>query len=339
MPNVNEAHKTMLAKYGIELKKESKLGAIVKLLNRDYDTKINAHLYNLLIKAIENTSPHKIEIPSNVSFGVELEFVGNKDYVKLSELAEIASHIVNHNFSDHNYHVTLDYTHNYGDSWILGRDGSISLMDSDVSVPFGFELSSRKLNFFDKKSIDEISNIIVLHKEYLNAKTNDSCGTHIHLGFTLPCCDLKKQIVIRSGDIRNLLSAYSLMEKSVFDPIVPTSRRRNKYCKATSNRTNEKYQKLSSRFCRVNYDGVCTNLHFELRQLEGTLDVDTIVKWATLQVYIIYDLLISLYNQNYDHVKEVIFKNLFEILIYYNYDKELVNFFIERAINFKSRTL
>ena len=74
-------------------------------------------------------------------------------------------------------------------------------------------------------------------------------------------------------------------------------------------------------------------------RFEGTLDVDTIVKWATLQVYIIYDLLISLYNQNYDHVKEVIFKNLFEILIYYNYDKELVNFFIERAINFKSRTL
>lgn len=60
-----------------------------------------------------------------------------------------------------------------------------------------------------------------------------------------------------------------------------------------------KYQKLSTRFCDFTYDGECSNLHFEFRQLEGTLDLKTILYWAELQTYVLYDLLDNIDDMSY----------------------------------------
>ena len=98
------------------------------------------------------------------------------------------------------------------------------------------------------------------------------------------------------------------MEKTVFDPIVPISRRRNKYCHPTKPWPRNKYQKLSSRFCEFSYDGKCNKLHFEFRQLEGTLDLQTILYWAELQTYILYDILNHIDSTQY--VKNIMKMNI-----------------------------
>ena len=98
-----------------------------------------------------------------------------------------------------------------------------------------------------------------------------------------------------------------------------------------------KYQKLSTRFCDFTYDGECRDLHFEFRQLEGTLDLKTILYWAELQTYVLYDLLDNIDDISY--VKSLMKKNIFEILFHYNFNSSLINFFINRVIEFKSRTL
>ena len=227
------------------------------------------------------------------------------------------------------YFYSGTYTHNDGISWILGRDGSINTSDSNLDNPFGCELSSPKLDLYNVSDIETVSTIIDYAKQYLHAHVNKSCGTHIHIGF--------KHSNIFRGSLCDLLTAYSFMEKTVFDPIVPTSRRRNKYCKQTQPMPCNKYQKLSTRFCDFTYDGECSNLHFEFRQLEGTLDLKTILYWAELQTYVLYDLLDNIDDMSY--IKSLMKKNIFEILFHYNFNSSLINFFINRVIEFKSRTI
>jgi len=221
------------------------------------------------------------------------------------------------------------YTHNDGASWILGRDSSIKLDDSTLVCPYGYELSSPKLNLFNEDDISILEIVIEYCKVFLHAEVNKSCGTHIHIGF--------KHDNIFRGSICDLLTAYSYMEKTVFDPIVPTSRRRNRYCAATKPWPRNKYQKLSSRFCEFTYDGECRNLHFEFRQLEGTLDLKTILYWSELQTYILYDLLDHIDDMIY--VQELMKKNVFEILFHYGFSSSMISFFLDRVIEFKSRSI
>jgi hypothetical protein len=325
MPSlVNEHNRNILALYGISLKKEQKVAAIMRLKDAEADTRINKGLYEKLIYAIDNNrTSHCISLP-NVTFGVEFEFVGSRVPTDLSKF-----NLAMCNLLRDKYFYSGAYTHNDGTSWILGKDSSIKTEDSDLSNPFGYELSSPKLNLCDPSDIAVVETVIEYAKQYLHAHVNKSCGTHVHIGF--------KHDNIFRGSLCDLLTAYSHMEKTVFDPIVPTSRRRNRYCRQTQPWPRNKYQKLSTRFCDFSYDGECRNLHFEFRQLEGTLDLNTILYWAELQTCVLYDLLDHI--DDMDYIRSLMKKNIFEILFYYNFNSSLINFFIGRVIDFKSRTI
>jgi hypothetical protein len=325
MPSlVNEHHKNILALYGISLKKEQKVAAIMRLKDAEADTRISKGLYEKLIYAIDNShTSHCISLP-NVTFGIEFEFVGSRVSDDLSKFNLAMCDILRDK-----YFYSGAYTHNDGTSWILGKDSSINICDSDLSNPFGYELSSPKLNLRDPSDIAVVETIIKYAKQYLHAHVNKSCGTHVHIGF--------KHDNIFRGSLCDLLTAYSHMEKTVFDPIVPTSRRRNRYCRQTQPWPRNKYQKLSTRFCDFSYDGECRNLHFEFRQLEGTLDLNTILYWAELQTCVLYDLLDHI--DDMDYIRSLMKKNIFDILFHYNFSSSLINFFIGRVIDFKSRTI
>jgi Putative amidoligase enzyme. len=325
MPSVvNEHNRNILALYGISLKKEQKAAAIMRLKDAEADTRINHGLYEKLLYAIESNATNYVMKLPNVTFGIELEFVGSK---ATKELANF--NIEMYKLLHEKYFYSGAYTHNDGNSWILGRDSSIKYEDSDLPDPFGYELSSPKLDLFNEEDVNTVATVISYIKDYLHGYVNKSCGTHIHIGF--------KHDKIFRGSICDLLTAYSYMEKTVFDPIVPTSRRRNRFCRHTEPWPRNKYQKLSSRFCEFNYDGECRNLHFEFRQLEGTLDLNTIMYWAELQTCILYDLIDHIDDMTY--VKSLMRKNIFDILFHYNFSSSLISFFINRVVGFKSRTI
>lgn len=328
MSVINESHKNLLALHCITLKNETKNHVVIQLKDSTNDTKISNNLYNKLLSAIENHISHKdvpdYELPE-ISFGVELEFVGSSNQYDISKFQAKMSRLLGENFF-----ASFTYTHNDGKSWILGVDNSIERYDPLLRDPNGYELSSPKLKLNNPKDIETLKTVIYYCKEFLHASVNSSCGTHIHIGF-------KHDKTFR-GNICEVLSAYGTMEKLIFDPIVPTSRRRNKYCKQTRPFVRNKYQKLSSRYCDFTYDGECKDIRFEFRQLEGTLDLQTIMYWAELQTNILYDLLD--HSADYAYTSWLMNRNIFEILLYY-FDKNssLVNFFISRVIDFKSRTL
>lgn len=323
MPNLNQENADLLALYGITLKKELKASAVLQLKNKDTDSKISRVLYDKLITAIKEQTPHYIKLP-NITFGVEFEFVGSKLPENVSDFNTSMYKLLKEK-----YFYTGAYTHNDGTTWILGRDGSIHFDNTSIIIPFGYELSSPKLDLFNEEHIKQLSQVLELIKTRLFGEVNKSCGTHIHIGF-------KRDKTMR-GSICDLLSVYSYMEAKVFDPIVPKTRRRNRYCANTRPWLHNRYQKLSSRFCEFNYNGECNNLHFEFRQLEGTLDLKTILYWAKLQTYILYDLLDNISNDEYR--ASIALMNIFDILFHYDFDSDLINFFLDRVIEFKSRSI
>lgn len=323
MRQVNHDNANLLALYGILLKKENKASSVLQLKNMNEDTKISRSLYDCMISAAKNRNIHYVKLPK-ISFGLELEFVGSRAPEDLAKF-----NMEMYKLLREKYFYSGVYTHNDGTSWILGKDASIKYRESNLPDPFGYELSSPKLDLFNTEHISLLANIISLIKEYLHGEVNKSCGTHIHIGF-------KRDRTMR-GSIHDLLSVYSYMESKVFDPIVPKTRRRNRYCGKTQTWIRSKYQKLSSRYCEFNYDGECKSLHFEFRQLEGTLDLDTILYWSILQTHVLYDLLDNINNDVYRATLASM--NIFEILFHYNFDSDLINFFINRAIEFKSRTI
>lgn len=325
MPSVGHQEKNAdrLALYGITLKKESKTSAILQLKNKLSDSRISRALYDKLLAAAKDQHPRHVKLPK-ITFGVELEFIGSREPRDLAEF-----NLAMYRLVKENYFYAGSYVHNDGTSWILGKDGSIKTNESSLVNPFGYELSSPKLDLSNINHIELLAKVIELIKLHLHAEINNSCGTHIHIGF-------KRDKTFRCS-ISELLSTYSHMESKVFDPAVPKSRRRNKYCNKTLPWIRHKYQKLSSRHCSFNYDGECKKLHFEFRQLEGTLDLDTIIYWAILQTHVLYDLLDNIENDDYR--ASLAAMNIFEVLFHYEFDSNLINFFIDRVIEFKSRTI
>jgi hypothetical protein len=327
--SVDESSKATLEKYGIILKKNLKNYSFVQLNNYLIDTRLNNKIYNILLDAASNKERNNLKMP-NFTLGIEFEFVGSIGKYNIQEFNSSMIKLLGDK-----YFFSGAYTHNDGTSWILGSDRSISYRDSMLSKPYGFELSSPKLKISSEEDMATLRDVINLVKYCLLGSTNESCGTHIHIGFNLK--DLKS--CIHKASIRDLLTAYSLMEKTVFDTVVPIGRRHNRFCKQTVNSTRNKYQKLSSRYCNFSVDGVCKNLRFEFRQLEGTLNVDTILYWAELQSTILYDLLYHIGLEDFDYIRSLTSKNIFDILFYYNFNNRMITFFINRFVNFRSRAL
>ena len=332
----------LLSTRKITLIKELKQSATLRLNDCDEDVKISRGLYDKLITSMNNMRNFKEAMgdsfnshclnEDDITFGVELEFIGSKDRLNFSKFTIEMYHLLNDKFI-----FTGSYYHNDGNYWLLGKDGSIvwsNLPDSGVpSSPYGYELSSPKLKLSNEDDVSILKCIIAAIKSNLFGIVNDSCGTHIHVSF--------KQNNLTKDDILTLLSAYSRMESKIFDPIVPITRRRNRYCKKTIPDVREKYQKVSSRYCTfeclTNWLTQCTQLHFEFRQLEGTLDPDAIMYWVKLQSCILHDLATNIDDRSY--LRMITSLNAFDILFYYDFDDKMVSFFIDRIFKFKSRTI
>lgn len=332
---ITATNKELLSNCGIKLKKECKTFAVIQLNNNVYDTRISRKLYDKLIYAASTKENNEVSL-CDIVFGVELEFVGSNDPKELSRFNYEMTKLFKEK-----YVYTGTYTHNDGTSWILGKDSSIKTNQSTLSSPFGFELSSPKYSLCNKDDLSTVNIVLDLIKTLLHGEVNNSCGTHIHIGFEFK--------YITKQHLQNLLRLYSELESKVFDTIVPKHRRRNRYCKPTSINTGAKFQKLSARYCKADvFTNNCSKIHLELRQLEGTLDYNTIINWVTLQSTIIYDILSTIVNISINtYHKELLSgyadslrdKNIFDLLFSYKFSNELVSFFIDRVIKFKSRTI
>lgn len=317
-----EDHAKQLELFGIKLKNETSNNSILQFKNILHDTKMSRHLYSRLLDVINSYKSSHINIPE-ITFGVELEFIGYADQQALRNF-NLAMTRMLHN----KYLFTGKYYHNNGDRWILGRDGSINFNKSENE--FGYELSSAKLSLSSAHDILLLKTVLSCIDRYLNGRVNESCGTHIHL--SLPYDGIYRP------DISRLLYSYSLMEAIAFDPLVPASRRRNTYCKPTQPSVSEKRQKLSARYCEFNEQSFqCDVLRFESRQLEGTLDLNTILNWTILQSHVIYDLISHLNNRKY--IKNLESSDAFQLLFRYDLSLDCINFFLDRIVRFRSRKL
>ena len=335
-------NKTLLALYGIELKKEHNNHVILRLKNKDTDSRMSRKLYDKLISAIMRSTVHDIKLPK-ITIGIEFEFIGE----------EYADSCTDFTIELRRLGIWDDFTysymnhHNDGSEWALGRDGSIKWNTLDlipprtksiIINPVGYELSTPKLELFNHSHIPLLCDILSAVKTHLKGTVNHTCGTHVHIGF--PMNEIYKD------HMQCMLAYYSHMEKKVFDPIVPGSRRNNLYCKKTTTDLENKYQKLNSRYSQFNTSQKCDNLRFESRQLEGTLDIYEVIYWAKLQTYIVYDLLDSTHDllcdgedKSYIYRSKLMQMNIFDILFHYNFDSSMISFFIDRVIKFKSRSI
>lgn len=323
---IDEHHATQLSLLGIKLKNETTSCSIMQLKNSLCDTRIAQPLYKSLLSAIELYNLRSIDLPK-ITFGVELEFVGDANLKALCDFNMAMVKLL----SD-KYYYTDRYCHNDGNQWILGKDGSIKF--DSRSNEFGYELSSAKMNLFNECDIILLKNVLACIENHLHGRVNTSCGTHIHLGFSHSGSYNK----IYRRDISHILRAYSKMEEIAFDPLVPAYRRRNTYCESTEPIIGNKRQKLSARYCRFNdMSNQCEQIRFEARQLEGTLDLTTILNWATLQTNVIYDIMSHLDNSKY--IKNLTESNSFDLLFKYDLSSDCISFFIDRIVKFKSRKL
>lgn len=335
-------NKTLLALYGIELKKEHSNHVILRLKNKDTDSRMSRKLYDKLISAITRSTVHDIKLPK-ITVGIEFEFIG-EEYA--DSYADFTTELKRLGIWD-DFTYSYMHHHNDGSEWALGRDGSIKWNTLDlipprtkniIINPIGYELSTPKFELFNHSHISLLRDILSAVKTHLKGTVNHTCGTHVHIGF--PMNEIYKD------HMKCMLAYYSHMEKKVFDPIVPGSRRNNMYCKKTTTDLENKYQKLNSRYSQFNTSQKCNNLRFESRQLEGTLDIYEVIYWAKLQTYIVYDLLDSTHDllcdgedKSYIYRSKLMQMNIFDILFHYNFDSSMISFFIDRAIKFKSRSI
>lgn len=312
-----------LSKYGIDVLHETSTNTVLRLSSHDESVKMSRRLYTEMYLASINPTRSSMTT-NNVSFGIEFEFIGSSKHEDriLFDVAMI-------DLVDRSYYNAGKYAHNDGSCWILGKDSSIQYNDAPSDDFIGYELSTPKLNLSNPDDLALLNKVINTIKTCLHGYTNNSCGTHIHISI-IPDKKFK-------SDIRNVLCAYSSMESRVFDPIVPLSRRKNRYCKQTTDFINNKYQKVSSRYCKFDPYNECKCLHFEFRQLEGTLDYNTIINWATLHAHVMTDLIEHSNDKQY--LSTFSNCNTFNVLFKYPFTNELISFFVDRVIRFKSRSI
>lgn len=321
MPNTYDS----LALFGIEVKNVTKAGAIIRLKDKSEDDKMSRKLFDILNESADTHANIKIQKDfTNFKFGVEFEFVGSANPIDLGLFTQHMQKLTGGKFVN-----AGKYAHNDGSMWILGKDSSIKYDESSIGFPTGYELSTPALNWNDEDDIATLLAVIDSIKSYLRGEVNLSCGTHIHLGYTPD--------KVFKNNIRAVLDTYAYIERKVFDPIVPISRRKNKYCRQTTSYLNEKYQKVSSRYCKFDSLNECKCLHFEFRQLEGTLDGELLLNWITLHSTIMSDL-ISHSNDD-DYLESLFYKNIFDLLFYYDFDSTMISYFIDRVIKFKSKSI
>lgn len=234
--------------------------------------KITTSNTNAILAEISRNSKY-LPSKSDIKLGVEIEFIGSSNAAAFCDAMEAL-------VGNDKYYYSGRYNKNKGEQWVLGKDGSVKpSSDQQNRGMRGYELTSRILNLGCEDDITELKNVLHLVKTLLNGEVNCSCGTHIHMSCFDPYSSERKSC------IQHLINLYSNSEESLFDTLV-TKRRRgnnNRYCKSVSTSydtaINERYHKLNVSLCK----NPMSDLHIEFRQLQGTLDFDTIISWVDVQ--------------------------------------------------------
>ena len=272
--------------FNVIIHKSNSSRIIFKESNNVYNIKTN-DLNNIIESLKKELKYNKEDL--NIGFGVELEFIA--DYNCRRQFNNAMKTLLNDKYED------LDrYNHNSGNKWILGRDVSVRSRSRGYS---GFELTSPILHW-NEKDLNELKQVITLIKNIFKGEINKTCGTHIHMSFK---CDQ----LITEHFCKHFARSYARNEKSLFDRLVPLSRRedRCRWCRHTSviyfNRS--RYQKLN--FNNVNLYNFGNELHLEFRQLDGTLDYERILAWIKLQRLFMMTAYKS-YNKEHTELKDCI---------------------------------
>lgn len=204
----------------------------------------------------------------DVSLGIELEFIGNRN--KIHDFEDAMMKLVGHK----RFENKGCYNKNDGKKWILGTDSSV---DSREGWPMsGYELTSPILHF-TKKDMKELHDVMECIQNTMQGYTNNTCGTHVHMSFACDCAN--------DEICAHFAKSYKFNEDKLFDKLVPNRRRGNnsRWCRCTSYINmfgyNNRYRKLNFNNVKKN----STNLHLEFRQLDGTLDYDKLYQWIKLQ--------------------------------------------------------
>lgn len=242
--------------------------------------RMSNEILDSIMRALDNKSSKNL-CYSDKTVGVELEFMG--DSRKIDEFNEEMRALVG---SD-NFVCSLRYIHNDGKRWILGDDGSICSSRRDkryTTYHRALELTSPILRLSSKKDMKMLSDVCDLIKNTLNAYTNKSCGTHVHISFDINknLADISKSRPRDNPVLCYFVKSYRKSEDSLFDKLVSNDRRknRNKYSRTCNiEYMNTRYRKLNTTCYRQG----SSNLHLEFRQLDGTLESKNIIAWAKIQ--------------------------------------------------------
>lgn len=261
----------ILSALGIDVVKKCPKRSSIIFKSSGNSYKMNNEAIIKLAEAVKHDMKFKVSrklLNSDVSFGVELEFIG------IDQINAFAD-AMNKAVGADKFVICGCYHKNAGKTWELGRDCSVQPRGSQRGCDMtGYELTSPIFNLSSKKDLHELETVCNLVKTHFSGVTNRTCGTHIHMSFP----------VEKASDdlIEHFVRSYSKSEASLFDKLVPSERRENKarYARTASvNDMQDRYRKINVTKVKRNSD----NMHLEFRQLDGTLDYDKIISWVKLQ--------------------------------------------------------
>ena len=269
---LDENCNAILSALGIDVVKKCPKRSSIIFKSSGNSYKMNNEEIIKLAEAVKHDMKFKVSrklLNSDVSFGVELEFIGKRD--QINAFADAMNKAVGVD----KFVICGCYHKNTGKTWELGHDVSVQPRGSQCGCGMnGYELTSPIFNLSSKKDLHELETVCNLVKTHFSGVTNRTCGTHIHMSFP----------VEKASDalIEHFVRSYSKSEASLFDKLVPTERRENKarYARAAS------VNNMQDRYCKINVTKVkrnSDNMHLEFRQLDGTLEYDKIISWVKLQ--------------------------------------------------------
>ena len=269
---LDENCNAILSALGIDVVKKCPKRSSIIFKSSGNSYKMNNEEIIKLAEAVKHDMKFKVShklLNSDVSFGVELEFIGKRD--QINAFADAMNKAVGAD----KFVICGCYHKNTGKTWELGHDGSVQPRGSQCGCGMnGYELTSPIFNLSSKKDLHELATVCDLVKTHFSGVTNRTCGTHIHMSFP----------VEKASDalIEHFVRSYSKSEASLFDKLVPPERRENKarYARAAS------VNNMQDRYCKINVTKVkrnSDNMHLEFRQLDGTLEYDKIISWVKLQ--------------------------------------------------------
>ena len=262
----------ILSALGIDVVKKCPKRSSVIFKSSGNSYKMNNEEIIKLAEAVKHDMKFKVShklLNRDVSFGVELEFIGKRD--QINAFADAMNKAVGAD----KFVICGCYHKNTGKTWELGNDCSVQPRGSQCGCGMaGYELTSPIFNLNSKKDLHELETVCNIVKTHFSGVTNRTCGTHIHMSFP----------VEKASDtlIEHFVRSYSKSEASLFDKLVPSERRENKarYARAASvNDMQDRYRKINVTKVKRNSN----NMHLEFRQLDGTLEYDKIISWVKLQ--------------------------------------------------------